>query len=127
MVDRGGYKVTGLREVVRDLKGLGLDVDDLKGAFGRIAAEGARAVERHIPRRSGRLAASVRGNRAQSKAVVTVGRAAVPYAGPINYGWPSRGIAPALFMQKADEEMRPKAVQLLEDEINHAIQKRGLS
>ncbi|GAB3663477.1 hypothetical protein GCM10027596_26690 [Nocardioides korecus] len=124
---RVGFKVTGLTQLVRDLKALGLDVDDLKDAFSAIADEGAKAVSRHVPRRSGRLAASVRGNRAQSKAVVAAGRAAVPYAGPINYGWPSRGIAAAGFMQKADDEMRPKAVELLEQNINAQIQKRGLA
>lgn len=125
MVDRLGYRVEGLAAVTRGLRAIGLDVDDLKGAFGAIASEGARIAAAAAPRKSGRLAGNVRGNRARSKATVTAGGAAVPYAGPINYGWPKRGIAAAGFMQKADEEMRPRAVQLLEDEINSAIKRRG--
>ena len=35
------FKVTGLREVVRDLEAIGVEVEDLKDAFGAIAAEGA--------------------------------------------------------------------------------------
>lgn len=126
MTNRVGFKVEGLNAVVRALQELGLETEDLKGAFSTLAAEGARVASGFAPRRSGRLAGDVRGNRAKSKAVVTAGRASVPYAGPINYGWPARGIAAAGFMQKADEQMQPRAVQLLEDEINRQIRSKGL-
>lgn len=126
MADRAGFKVEGLSRVVRDLKALGLEVDDLKGAFSKIAAEGASVAAGFAPKRSGRLAGSIRGNRAQSKAVITAGRASVPYAGPINYGWARRNIAPSGFMQKADKVIAPKAVQMLEDEINKAIRNKGM-
>lgn len=122
-----GVRVEGLAQAVRSLKALGLEVNDLKDAFSRIATEGAERVSRHVPRRSGRLAATVRGNRAQSKAVVTIGRASAPYAAPINYGWPARHIRAANFVAQADEEMRPVAVRLLEDEINKAIRDKGLN
>lgn len=127
MADRVGFQVEGLSRVVRDLKAIGVEVDDLKDAFAKIAAEGARKAAAAAPRRSGRLAGSLRGNRAQSKAVVTAGTAAVPYAGPVNYGWPSRGIDATGFMQKADEEMRPRSVELLEQEINEVIRRKGLA
>jgi len=127
MVDRVGFQVEGLARLVRDLKGLGLDVEDLKGAFSTIAARGAAVAAGLAPKRSGRLASSSRGNRAQSKAVVTVGRAAIPYAGPINYGWPARGITASGFMQKTDQQLRPVAIQQLEQEINHRIRARGLT
>lgn len=126
MSDRVGYKVEGLTKLGRDLQALGLDIDDLKGAFGKIAAEGAQLAARFAPRRSGALAGSIRGNKAKNKAVVIAGRARVPYAGVQNYGWPSRGIRGQGFMQKADEAMRPKALSQLEIEINNAIQRRGL-
>lgn len=127
MAGQGGFRVEGLSRVVRGLKALGLDVEDLKGAFSRIAAEGAEVERGFVPRRSGRLAGTVRGNRAASKAVVTAGRATVRYAGPINYGWPGHGIAPAGFQQKTDEVMRPRAVEQLENEINQAARRRGLT
>lgn len=126
MPDRAGFKVEGVNRLVRDLTLLGLDVDDLKDAFSSLAAEGARRASAHAPHRTGRLAGDIRGNRAKSKAVVTAGRKSVPYAGPINYGWPSRGIAPSGFMQKADQEMRPRAIETLEREINKKINQRGL-
>ncbi len=122
-----GVRVEGLAKAVRSLKALGLEVDDLKDAFARIASEGADRVSKYVPRRSGRLAATVRGNRAQSKAVVTIGRASVPYAGPINYGWPSRGIKASNFIAKTDAEISPVALRLLEDGINKAIRDKGLN
>lgn len=123
----GGVRVEGLSRKIRQLKDLGLEIDDLKDAFASIAAEASARVARHVPTRTGRLAASVRGNRAQSKAVVRAGKAAVPYAGPINYGWPKRGITPALYMQAGDKEMQPIAVTRLEQGIEQAIRKRGLA
>lgn len=119
--------ITGLREVVRAMEQLGVDLDDIKDAMAGIAAKGSQLAAQKAPRVSGRLATSIRGNRAKGKAVVTAGRASVPYAGAINYGWPSRNIAPALFLQNAEEELAPQAVQMLEDGVNRQIKKRGLA
>lgn len=127
MAAQVGFKVQGLSQVVRALQEMGLEVEDLKDAFAKIAQEGAEAAAAAAPRKSGRLAADIRGNRAKSKAVVTAGRVSVPYAGPINYGWPSRGIEPAGFMQAADQQMQPIALRLLEDDINAKIRQKGLT
>lgn len=126
MAATGGFHVQGLNEVVRDLVKMGVEVDDLKDAFAKIADEAAQAASSFAPKRSGRLAADVRGNRAKSKAVVTAGRSSIPYAGAINYGWPARGIEATNFMQRADQAMQTRAVDLLEDEINQKIRERGL-
>lgn len=126
MAISGGVRVEGLNQLTRNLLTLGLEIDDLKEAFGGIAAEAAQVAAGFAPKRTGRLAASVRGNRAKNKAVVMAGRASVVYAGPINYGWPARKIAAASFMQKADEVMAPKALQALEDAIESKIKSKGL-
>jgi hypothetical protein len=125
MVNRAGYKVEGLSQVVRALQQMGLEVEDLKDAFSKIADQGARYAAAAAPRKSGRLAGDIRGNRAKSKAVVTAGRSSVPYAGPINYGWPSRGIEPALFMQRADQQLQPEALRLLEEDVNKRIREKN--
>lgn len=122
---RAGFRVEGLSAVVRGLQQMGVDVEDLKDAFAKIADEAAQHAAASAPRASGRLASDIRGNRAKSKAVVTAGRSSVPYAGPINYGWPSRGIEPAGFMQRADEAMQTRAIHLLEDEINNRIKEKS--
>src|SRR5690242_8978400 len=111
MAGEGSLRVTGIRQLVRDLQALGLEVDDLKAAFSSIAAKGARLASAFAPKRTGALAASIRGNRAKSKAVVSAGRGKTSlYAGPINYGWARRGIEPAHFMQKADAQLAPQAI-----------------
>ncbi len=120
-------RVEGLNGVIRALIAMGLEVDDLKDAFSKIARFGEVEASRLAPRRTGRLAADVRGNRAKNKAVVAAGRASVPYAGPINYGWPARGIAPAQFMQKADQAVQPYALRVLEADINQKIRQKGLA
>lgn len=121
-----GARIEGLNKAVRQLIALGADVEDLKDGFAEIAAKGAALASSKAPRKSGALAGTVRGNRAKNKAVVTAGRAKVKYAGPINYGWPARGIRANRFMQKADEELRPKAVEILESSLQKAIHKAGL-
>ena len=121
-----GLKVTGLREMVRDLEAIGVEVEDLKDAFGAIAKEGAEVGRGLTPERSGRLAGSTRGNRAKAKAVVTWGRAAIPYAGVQNYGWPRRNIPAKGFAQGTDAVMSPVAVRKLEANIEQVIRERGL-
>lgn len=124
MARTSGYQVEGLNQVVRALQELGVETDDLKEAFSTIAAEGGRVMAGFVPQRSGRLASSVRGNRAKSKAVVTVGRASIPYAGAIQWGWPKRGIRPSGFFEKTDAVMSPRALQMLETEINRIIREK---
>lgn len=123
---QGGVRIEGLTQLTKNLQELGLDLDDLKDAFGAIADQGARLASSFAPKRSGLLAATVRGNRAKNKAVVSAGRARVPYAGAINYGWPSRRIEASSFMQRADERMRPVALAELDRAISRKIQQKGL-
>lgn len=122
----GGVRITGLNKVVKGLQELGLELDDLKDAFGALASEGARLAAGFVQSRSGRLAGTVRGNRAKNKAIVSAGRAKVRYAGVQNYGWPKKNITAQGFMQKADEVLKPLAVIQLEKAINESIQRRGL-
>lgn len=83
-------RVDGARRLRRDLRAVAGDLEDLKAANGKVAAIVAGAVD--APVKSGRLAASVRGNRAAGRATVSAGGASLPYAGPIHYGWPAHGI-----------------------------------
>lgn len=122
----GGVRVEGLSAVTRALVGLGLEVDDLKDAFSNIAREGAELAAQYAPKRTGRLAGDVRGNRARSSANVAVGRVSVPYAGPINYGWAAHNITANGFMQRVDQAWQPHALRRLEYEINQQIARRGL-
>lgn len=122
----GSVRVEGLNKTLKALQGYGVEVADLKDTMAGIAREGATLAARYAPKRSGRLAGTVRGNKAKAKAVVIAGRARIPYAGAINYGWPKRGIKPALFMQRADKELAPRAVEMLEAGLDRAAGKVGL-
>jgi hypothetical protein len=127
-------RADGLNALVRELLALGLDVEDLKDAFAELAQRGARIAASHAPvggpasrdPHPGQLKRDIRGNRARNKAVVTAGRAGVPYAGPINYGWPAHNIEPSGFLQKVDAELGPFAPLLLEHSISNLIRRRGL-
>lgn len=105
----------------------GLRVEDLKAAFAEIARVGAEAAARHVHSDTGALAGDVRGNRAKSKAVITAGRASLPYAGVQNYGWPAMNISAQGFMQAADKELQPVALRMLEAEVNTQIRRRGMA
>jgi hypothetical protein len=85
-------KVDGLRTLRRTLKAAGVDLQDLKQAHAQVADIVLRTAQPHAPHRTGRLASSMRASGTQSAAVVRAGRASVPYAGPIHWGWPKRHI-----------------------------------
>lgn len=123
----GSVRVEGLNRLVREMSALGVDITDLKGLFGDLAAKGARLAASFAPRRSGALAASVRGNKAKNKAVVKAGSAKVRYAPVQNYGWPRRGVKASLFMQRADDVLTPEALRGLDSELTRLIAARGLA
>jgi len=119
-------KVAGLTQLTRDLKSLGIDMEDLKTAMAKIADLGAQAAAGHAPKRSGALAGSIRGNRAKSKAVVSAGRGPTSeYAGIINYG--GRNIPAQHFMQRADADISPRVVPMLTADIDRLIRDKGLT
>jgi len=94
-------QVEGLAALIKALRQAEAGLDDLKNAnqaAGTIVLGEARPA---APTRSGRLAASGRANRAAGRANVLFGSARVPYANPIHWGWPARGIAADPFVTTA--------------------------
>lgn len=118
-------KITGLEEVERDLAKIGVKLSDLD--FAGIASEGMRLAAMFAPKRSGKLAASIKGSKSKSRATIRAGGARVPYAAAINYGWRKRRIEPAGFMQRADEVLRRKVPAELEAQMKRIIAERGMS
>lgn len=82
--------VEGMRSLRASLKAAGMGLEDLKAAHLRVAQLVADRAAARAPRRTGRLAASVRAAGTQSSAIVRAGKVATPYAGPVHWGWPSR-------------------------------------
>ena len=80
--------VVGQKRFVQTMRKAGADMDDLKEVNRNLAPRG----------KTGRLAGSLRVGATNRAGVIRAGRKAVPYAGPINYGWPKRHIRPRLFV-----------------------------
>lgn len=115
-------RVDGLRRLGRDLRRIGPEaIENLKRANAAAAALVASAASSRAPRRTGRLASSVRGNRAANRAVVSAGSAALPYAGPIHYGWPARSIEPQPFVIDAAQATEPAWLPLYAADVDRAL------
>jgi hypothetical protein len=101
----------------------GIDLQDLVAANAQVSAYVAGRAATLAPHKSGRLAGSVRGNKAKAQAVVRVGGASVRYAGPIHWGWPARHIAAQPFAVNAAHDTEPQWVQMYLVAVQHAIDK----
>ena len=89
---RPGVEVKGAAELARTLRRAGHSLEDLKDANAKVAQFVVARADSKAPRRTGALAESARPSRAAGRARVMVGRASVPYAGPIHWGWEARNI-----------------------------------
>lgn len=119
-----GVRVEGVEELRRHLRRLSADLGNLD-AFPTIAKRGAALAASYAPRRTENLARSIIGARSgKNRATI---RANAIYAGAINYGWRRRGIEPRLFLQRADEALRPIAIRAIEGDINRLIKTEGLA
>ena len=115
-------------ETVRNLERLGVAADDLKEAFGQIAAEVAHEAGGIVPVRTGALKATIRPARTKNKAVVRAGTGSrVPYAAPINYGWPAHGIAATGFLTTPANRDTAGKVRRIEDNLEALIRKYDLT
>lgn len=123
MADGLAVEVTGLRECVKALKDLGDDLSDLKEANGTLGREIASRASALAPVRSGRLAASIKSNKAAKKVQIKAGSARVPYAGVIEYGWAARNIRPQPYLRKAAFENKNYIKDKYEENIKDVIRK----
>ncbi len=125
MPDTALVKIDGLPRLRAALRRAGLDLADLKAANAAAAALVASAAAARAPRRTGRLAASVRGNRAVSRASVSAGGSAIPYAGPIHWGWPARGIEAQPFIATAAQATESAWVPIYQNAIEAVVDSVG--
>lgn len=116
-----GIRVDGLAPLRRDLKRVAGDLADLKAANARAIDTVIAEAGRNVPRRSGALAASLRGSKGANRATVLAGGARLPYAGPVHWGWPARNIEPQPFVVDAAHDTEPEWLGAYQDEINDAL------
>ena len=126
MTVRPEVRVEGGRELRRALKNVADGTKQLKS----VHADAAHVVELRaavlVPKLTGTLGGSLRSSGTQRGGVVRAGRASVPWAGPIHFGWPSRGIAPQPFLYDALDERIDEVVDLYETRVKKLIRKNGL-
>jgi len=118
-----GIRVEGLDELVRSMKRAGQDIDELKDAHFRAAQIVATYAAQIAPRRSGKLAGSIKAARQVRRARVTAGRSSVPYAAPIHWGWPSHNINGDPFMSKAAQATEPEWTAAYAADVQAALDK----
>jgi HK97 gp10 family phage protein len=92
-------RVEGTRELIKSLRAVNQDLPrELTKLHKELAEPLAEQMRSSAPSRSGQLASSIRAQGGQRYARVAAGKKAVPYAGPIHWGWPARNIEAQPFM-----------------------------
>ena len=95
-------QISGLNKLVRALNKLDDEArDDFKAAGKAAATVVVGEAKRTVPYRTGRLSDTIRAANIARGGRVYAGRARVPYAGPIHFGWGRRNIAPNPFLYRA--------------------------
>lgn len=126
MAKRPAIEVEGARELKRIIRKLNKQElrDEMKEANFNAASIIADEAADRAPKRTGRLANSIRANKAVAYGAVKAGSAArVPYAGPIHYGWSARGIQAQPFIHEAIDARLGKAREGYEEAIRKLAKK----
>ena len=128
---RDPIKITGLSEVQRNLRKLSTDALELnKTEFLETNKQVAEIIigesKKYVPVLSGNLAANIRNASTKKAAKVRAGSVAVPYAGPIHFGWPSRAIKPNPFFYDAIDRRRNEVTQRYASLVDSLITKYDL-
>jgi hypothetical protein len=115
-----GTRITGLRETVRDLERLGVDVADLKEAFLDISRDVVSEGQSRVRVRTGRLKSTIRPMKSKSKAVVKAGNST-----SVNYGHPQD--AETKFLTGPANENQGDRVATLDKHLERLIRQRNLN
>lgn len=121
----GTVQVTGAKELRAALKRMGQDTADLSAIHREAARVVAEAAEARAPRRSGKLAGTIKGKATKTRAQVVVGSRLVPHAGPIHFGWLRHNIDPNPFLYDALDDRGTQVVNLYEKRIGDLVERVG--
>ena len=115
-------KVEGATALRRGLRGLPVEFRKrLAKIYKAAALAGVPTAKKEAPNRSGKLAGSVRALGSQREGRIAAGKAKVPYAGPIHFGWEARGIKPNQFLFRAAGQKEDVIVGVFADETDDLI------
>lgn len=121
-----GITIEGDRELRRALRNLEGGTDDLKAVHADGAEMVAERARQLVPKRSGLLGSSIRSTGQAATGVVRAGRASVPYAGPIHFGWSARNIRPQPWLYDALDDRRDEVIDRYERHLGDLVDKHGL-
>lgn len=114
-------RVEGAANLKRTLRAAGLDLQDFRKVNQDVENRLVPMMQARAPRRSGRLATSVRGSGTKTAAISRAGSARLPYARPIHWGWPARHIAANRFMWDVVEAYRELWEVMYENECERVL------
>ena len=122
---KSAVKVTGakeMRKLIRETgdKDLKKELREAHKAASKVVADRAKVL---VPQRSGALMRSIVPQATQTVGKVKAGRATVPYAGIIHFGWPMRGIRARPFLYDASDDRVQQVRDVYEDRMKEIVKK----
>jgi len=119
-------KATGVKELRRELRRMGDDLEDLKALNLDVATLVSDRAKDIVPRRTGNLADTIRPAGTKTAGRVRAGFKRVPYAGVIHFGHPARGIQPQPFLYDALDQRRGEVFDAYFKGVKKIQRKAGL-
>ena len=119
-------KATGVKELRRELRRMGDDLEDLKALNLDVATLVSDRAKDIVPRRTGNLADTIRPAGTKTAGRVRAGFKRVPYAGVIHFGWPARRIQPQPFLYDALDQRRGEVFDAYFKGVKKIQRKAGL-
>lgn len=112
-------RIEGIETLTATMAKAADDLKDLKQANDRAAELVVAQARRIAPRRSGRLAASLRAVSVTGGAQM---EATAPYAAPIHWGWPSRHIEPQPFLTYAAQQTEAQWYRFYQEAVDRTLE-----
>lgn len=119
-------KATGVKELRRELRKMGDDLEDLKALNLDVATLVSDRAKDIVPRRTGNLADTIRPAGTKTAGRVRAGFKRVPYAGVIHFGFPARRITPQPFLYDALDQRRGEVFNAYFKGVKKIQRKAGL-
>lgn len=120
-------RVEGADDLRRALRGVEAGMSDLKSVHAAAAKPVVDRAQQIVPTgRTGRLGASIRAGAQARQAVIRAGKAAVPYAGPIHFGWRARNIRPQPFLYDALDDRSREVIAIYESGVGDILKRNKL-
>jgi hypothetical protein len=122
-VSKAALEVLGARGLRASLKAAGLSVQDLKDSHAKVAKLVLDESKPGTPVKTGRMKRSGRSSGTQTAAIVRFGGAAVPYAGPVHWGWPARHIKAQPWAWEEAQQSEPQWLPIYMHDLEGIVSK----